>query len=315
MLITACRKAPPVESPPDKPRAEEIAVLLNQGRIEIVTEPGRVCLDRDLLLTIRVTAPSNWSVNLPPLGDRCQGFTVSGDYEKERRAAGTMVIRERCLRLTPLPGAEYRLAPMAAGIEINGSKTWVATTPVRFDVAPLLAKGGGQVGRLKGPVWIRPGPGTVILYLAVFLLVAAIVFLVWKLGRHVQREIRLRRMSPRERALHELSELIARDLVGHDQVKEFYFELTMIVRRYIERAHAIRAPEQTTEEFLDAASRDPRFTREVVNRLRAFLQAADLVKYAAFRPDKPVVDGALDSAKTYVETDAAGTGAPDQGGS
>lgn len=291
---------------PDKARTEEIASLPHNGRIEIVAEPGRVRLDRDLLLTFRITAPSNLSVNLPPLADRCQGFTISGDYEKEIQNAGAMVVRERCLRLTPLPGAEYRLAPLAASIDFRDSKTWVPTRPVRFDVAPLLPKDGGVVGKPKGPVRIGPGPKTAGLYLIALLLTTAIVYLIWKLGLRVQREIKLRRMSPRERALHELSELIARDLVGHDQVKEFYFELTMIVRRYIERAHAIRAPEQTTEEFLDAASRDPRFSRDVVNRLRAFLQAADLVKYAAFQPEKPVVDQALDSAKNYVETDAAG---------
>jgi len=120
----------------------------------------------------------------------------------------------------------------------------------------------------------------------------------------VQRAVKLRRMSPRERALYELAELLARDLLGREQIKDFYFELTMIVRAYIERAHTIRAPEQTTEEFLLAVSRDSRFSPAVVGQLRTFLQAADMVKYAAFRPDQPTVNQALSTARNYIETDA-----------
>jgi len=112
-------------------------------------------------------------------------------------------------------------------------------------------------------------------------------------------------MSPRERALEELAELMARDLVGKNMVKEFYLELTMIVRRYIERAHAIRAPEQTTEEFLAAVSSDNRFGQEVINRLRLFLEAADLVKFAAYHPESDAISRATETARSYVVTDAA----------
>jgi hypothetical protein len=112
-------------------------------------------------------------------------------------------------------------------------------------------------------------------------------------------------MSPRERALRELSALLAKDLIAHDQPKEFYLELTMIVRRYIERQHAIRAPEQTTEEFLVAVSQDSRFPPPVLMRLRAFLEAADLVKFATHRPAPESAREATGTAKEYIQTDAS----------
>ena len=100
-----------------------------------------------------------------------------------------------------------------------------------------------------------------------------------------------------------LAELLARDLVGQNRVKEFYVELTMVVRRYIERQHAVRAPEQTTEEFLAAAGRDRRFDAETVDRLKAFLEAADLVKFAAYRPPAGTTDTATSTAREYIEED------------
>ena len=112
-------------------------------------------------------------------------------------------------------------------------------------------------------------------------------------------------MSPRERALRELNELLARDLIGHGRVKDFYIELTMVVRRYIERRHAIRAPEQTTEEFLIAVRDDPRFRDDAGRKLGEFLKAADLVKFAAHRPSGEDVNAATSTARRYIEADAA----------
>ena len=59
-----------------------------------------------------------------------------------------------------------------------------------------------------------------------------------------------------------------------------------------------------SEEFLIAASRDPRFGPEVVRRLRDFLQSADLVKFAAYQPPAGATDGATETARGYIQSDA-----------
>jgi hypothetical protein len=217
---------------------------------------------------------------------------------------------ERQLLLTPVISDEYRLSPFPV-VYTDKSRSpaetrWFASRPIVFDTAPVI---GGNADKdinvsLK-PVWIYPPFKTVALFTLYSILGIAAVFLTWKLMKRVRRQIRLMRMSPRERALEELADLMAKDLVGRSMVKEFYLELTMIVRRYIERAHAIRAPEQTTEEFLAAVSSDTRFSHEVINRLKAFLEAADLVKFAAYHPETDVITGATETARSYVVTDAA----------
>ena len=77
----------------------------------------------------------------------------------------------------------------------------------------------------------------------------------------------------------------------------------MIVRCYIEGAHSIRAPEQTTEEFLVTAADNPSFKPEVVKKLKIFLQTSDLVKFAVYHPDKEIIDQALATAGDYIDTD------------
>ena len=273
-----------------------------------------VRLDRDILLTILVTSPTNVTVKLPTLETRVKGFMVSGNYDSPPQISRGKTLRTRNIRLTPQISDEYRLAPMAVTWKdpATGAEQWFPTKPVVLESEKLMKEAPGkEIAATQGPVWIYPGLKGMIGYALMVLGVVALVYLGWRLFRKVRRAVQLRRMSPRERALFELAELMARDLVGHHQVKEFYFELTMIVRAYIERAHAIRAPEQTTEEFLAAVSADVRFSRDVVRRLREFMQAADLVKYAGVHPTLASVDAATSTAKNYIETDSTQSQIPD----
>ncbi len=111
-------------------------------------------------------------------------------------------------------------------------------------------------------------------------------------------------MSPIERALYELDKLLKKGLPGRGFYKDFYVELTMVVRRYIERQHGVRAPNLTTDEFLRAASSNAAFTKASLSELKAFLESADLVKFAGLEATPEMADGATGKAKNYLTADA-----------
>ncbi len=275
--------------------------------VSLSFDPPVVRLDRDILLTIQITAPSNVVVKLPVMETRVKGFAIAGNYDDPAKMVAGKSVRIRNLRLTPQIAQEYRVAPLAVTWKdpVSGAAQWFPTKPVVLPTEALLKEVPGKdIAAAQGPVWIYPGLKDVVNYGFALLGLGALGYLAWRLFRKIRRAVRLHRMSPRERALFELAELMARDLVGHHQVKAFYFELTLIVRAYIERAHAVRAPEQTTEEFLAAVSSDARFSRDVVRRLREFMQAADLVKYAGVQPDAASVEAATSTARNYIETDS-----------
>lgn len=306
LLAGACLAAAP--EVPAEPLVSKNAL----GRVEVVLafDPPVVRLDRDTLLTIRMTSPTNVVVKLPAIDSRVKGFAVSGSYDSPATLAGGQTVRTRNIRLTPQIAGEYRVAPMAVTWKDPGSglEQWFPTKPVVLASEALQKEAPGKdIAAVLGPVWIYPGLKGVLGYAMMVVGLGALGYLLWRVFRKLRRAVQLRRMSPRERALFELAELMARDLVGHNRVKDFYFELTLIVRAYIERAHAIRAPEQTTEEFLAAVTSDARFSRDVVKRLHDFMQAADLVKYAGHRPDPASVTTATSTARNYIETDADST--------
>ena len=279
----------------------------------ITADPPRVELDRDILLTIKITAPSEIDVSLPSLDDRLQGFILNGTFETEPSSCDGKTTRQCNARLTPILASEYRLAPMAI-LYTDRSRSpaeleWFATRAIVFEaVPPVEGKAGKDIEAVLTPVWIYPAFKTVSLYSILVIFVIGAVILAWRLLRRIQHSMKVRRMSPRERALDELSALLTKDLIAKNLVKEFYMELTMIVRRYIERRHLIRAPEQTTEEFLATVVDDPRFSKDVVEKLKAFLEAADLVKFAAHRPPAEAVNKAIGTAREYIETEVGDQG-------
>jgi hypothetical protein len=306
LLASGCsgKKAAPEKL---APRVEDMSS--GQVQVTITADPPKVELHKDILLTIKTVAQSDTEVTLPPLDDRLTGFILSGVLDDEPVIADGKTTLQRRLRLTPILADEYRIGPMAisyADKRKNPPITgWFATRPIVFErIAPVEHSPGKDIEVVMKPVWIYPSFKTVALYTLLVISLVALCFLGWKLAKRIHRHIKLMRMSPRERALFELSELLSKDLTAKNMIKEFYLELTMIVRRYIERQHLIRAPEQTTEEFLLAVSKDSRFSHEVVRRLRSFLEAADLVKFAADHPTGEEISGATMTAKEYIEKDA-----------
>lgn len=293
---------------------------MSWGAVEMamVFDPPTVRYDRDVLLTIRTTVPSEVDVGLPPLDDRVRGFILAGSYSHDPVTHAGKTTRELHVRLTPVIAEEHRIAPFAVSYTDRSTSPsrsgWFPTRPVTLPVSdPYDGDTGGNVEDLLDPVWIYPPFRTVAFWASAALLVIAAGTGGWILLRRVHRHIEVRRMSPKERALRELSALLAKGLMGRRLHKEFYLELTMIVRRYIERQHGVRAPEQTTEEFLAAAAEDARFPEHVVAKLRAFLEAADLVKFAAHHPTANAAKQATTTAKEYVQTDAAVESANESG--
>ncbi len=101
--------------------------------------------------------------------------------------------------------------------------------------------------------------------------------------RRIRRTLHERTLAPEVRAELELERLLAEGYLAQGQIKRFYFGLTGVVRRYIERACALRATRQTSQEFLAGLMADPRFTPAEREALEVFLSAADRVKFAGVR--------------------------------
>ncbi len=288
---------------------------LSDGPVSIRLEAShdRINPTEDLMVTFTVEAPSHLAVNLPDLRDRFSGFATAEDFATDPIEANGKTRQTYRWRLTPEPAAKrYRLAPFAVEtldrrLSPPGRAAF-ATKPVLFpgEAARPTVTGDTEVEPL--PEWVPPTAKTVTLWaLCAVSGLALLATLLYGLTR-LSRRVREYRMSPLERALAELNRLLGRNLPERGLFKEFYIELTMVVRRYIERTHGIRAPEQTTQEFLAAAAQNARFTPDVLAQLRTFLESADLVKFAGQEATVAMTGDATGKAKSYIESDSAAVG-------
>lgn len=104
-----------------------------------------------------------------------------------------------------------------------------------------------------------------------------------------------------EIALEQLAQLKAKDLIRQGRVKEYYSEISDIIRRYLENRFVIKAPEMTTEEFLSFARDSGKLGGEHKSLLREFLSACDMVKFAKYAPTENEMEAIFGSAENFVQ--------------
>jgi hypothetical protein len=114
------------------------------------------------------------------------------------------------------------------------------------------------------------------------LLAAAVVLGLYRFFR--KRADRAAELPPTQWALRELDLIEAQRLPEAGQAERYHTLLSDVVRQYLELHFRLRAPQQTTSEFLTAMQSWPRLPFQQQTLLRDFLERCDLVKFAQAKP-------------------------------
>lgn len=100
-------------------------------------------------------------------------------------------------------------------------------------------------------------------------------------------------------ALNKLKALKEEKLWQQEQTKQYYIELSDVLREYLENRYAIKTHEKTTDEIF-AGLRHISISDEYRNVLRQILVLADLVKFAKEKPLPAENEQSLESAMFFV---------------
>lgn len=101
-------------------------------------------------------------------------------------------------------------------------------------------------------------------------------------------------------AINQLQELRNKKLWQNGQVKEYYTEMTDILREYLEKRYTIKTYEKTTEEIFDSL-KYATIVDENRDLLKRTLGLADLVKFAKERPGPSENEQSLDNSIKFVQ--------------
>ena len=126
----------------------------------------------------------------------------------------------------------------------------------------------------------------ILLGLAVVAVVVAIVYVIKRLKAHkpiIELHVEPP-IPPDTRALNALEELRRKELWQAGKLKEYYTDLTDIVRNYLEEAWDIPSTDMTSDETLEAFSSCKAYSETNDTKLRQILKTADMVKFAKSEP-------------------------------
>ena len=143
--------------------------------------------------------------------------------------------------------------------------------------------------------------------LAGLALLAIILAIVWYLRKRKKNEpvFRLKPrivLTPREKALQELEKLRVRKLWQSGKLKDYYTELTDILRIFVEENYRVPAMEQTTSEIMESLSALDEPGKETLLVLNQVLTLADMVKFAKAHPLPSENEQSLESGISFVNS-------------
>ncbi len=180
-----------------------------------------------------------------------------------------------------------------------------ATNPILITVHTVAVDTSREYRDLKPPMSIPITLAELAMYAGILLAAAALAYLGYRLWK--KRKERLAGIVPEAPArpadilaFEELGALKQKKLWQQGKIKEYYSEVTEILRRYFERRYSVKALEQTTDEILDAL-RGVAPPESALGSTLKMLQLADLVKFAKFSPGIPVHEEMMTLAYDIVE--------------
>jgi hypothetical protein len=294
-----------------QPAAEKIPArsVVERGPVKVTAEvqPAKARLSDEPVLSLTIEYEQGVKVEKPPFGASMGGFLIRDFHEPLPKIHNGREIIQQIYTLEPMQTGKLLIDPIGVtftDLRPKGDEKThtLQTEALSMEISSMVDNAAPSLGNLRpaaDPVALPSSVSVYVWLIIIFCLLSIIAgWWLWLRKKKAKAEA-IVIVSPEELARAELEKL-AQSRLSETDLVQFYVELTAIVRRYIERTTGIRAPEQTTEEFLREISRANTFKRNMNERLRNFLESADLVKFAAYRPRPEDVDESLSRAKIFI---------------
>ena len=287
-----------------------VETVSSDGRIQarLTVSPDEPRLSDTILLTLDVQADSTLRFDMPVFGKAMGELKIIDAVEQLAEVTDSGETKRLVLKMVPEQGGKAPIWPIT--IRYSERREEISRESSITLPASELEIGAEVTPESASLEKISPAPDifdlrtvTYWIYGVIVGILVAAVFLFRILRRPKKAGVAESVLSPQEIAIRRIAQLVESRMYEND-VKLFFIELTGIVRWYIERQTEIRAPELTTEEFLHEISlhwkRRNVLPPELRDRLRLFLESADMVKFAKFRPTQDEIMLGLRRAEEFV---------------
>jgi hypothetical protein len=231
-----------------------------------------------------------------PLVDSLGVFLPAARQPKAAARSGSGPDVHR-LSLAAFRPGRHRLPTFTFLVRTGARVDTLRSDSATVTVASVLPREMKDINELKPAesfpnywLWIVPG---------ILLLVAGLVYAGYRLVRRLRRnrELAASPLPPWEQALAALDELPWQEWLAAGQIKRFYYALSQVLKRYIERRFEFNAVEQTTTEILASLRTYKTPMRDEAGQ---FLTRSDFVKYARTVPPDEEARAAIAQVRDFV---------------
>ncbi len=314
LLLFACGRPPAEVAAPPEPRPP----VETRSRVDrAVATTGDV-----ITYTVTVDHDPGYEVELSETGADIAGFRIIDIGSEEPTEAGGRRILERWYKLRAdlvgsyvLPPVEVAFRPVtesdaeanaedaaAAEDDTEAGFQSVRTSEIFIEVQSVLPEDGEATGirglkplrevKTPRPWWLRSAvKGTV-------LLLGLLGAWLW---RHRRKQTVVPPRPAHEIAYEALERLRQIDFEDSVAVRRFHFEISEVVRGYVESRFTLNATDLTTEEITAALDQVRGLAGDDNMLLRRFLAATDQVKFAAHEPSEEEITDTYEGALSFVE--------------
>lgn len=139
------------------------------------------------------------------------------------------------------------------------------------------------------------------------LLVVGMIYFLLKKYYQEDGVLEKERIPPYQEAIQKFASLEEKQLWQNNKIKEYYIELTEIVRVYMAREIKVASLEATSDELIQKITiqnqtKEIGITKQLIEELHLFLKHADFVKFAQLRPLAEEIKQDSIEAKKIIES-------------
>jgi hypothetical protein len=194
------------------------------------------------------------------------------------------------LRLMTIDSGNVFIPPVTFDYRVKGDTVvhQAFTNPISLTISGIAVDSKGDIKDIKAPISAPWQLQDLIPYLVALILLCAAGYGYYYYRKRQKQKLAAYvppkpKIAPHTAALFALRELEDKKLWQNGRVKEFYSEVTGIVRTFFEGRWNFIALELTTDEILEHMKKYPE-SEPVWKEMQSFFVTADLVKFAKYVP-------------------------------
>ncbi len=310
-------------------KAEEHTQTKSVGPVDVsaTLSTTELTIGDQATLTLVVTAESGVDLLMPEFGELLRDYPISEFVPRKRIQDDGRIEHTQIYRFQVVTSGKKTILPILIEFVDNrpgmppapeGLDAFeLLTDPIEFTVKSILPSNAADQLQPPMPRLELPAERTQAFWTIPIALVVALVVVALAIPWFMRRGKQTRQRNAYEIARLRLDRLMNDQLSSHPSLtaEQFFVEVSSLVRQYLEDRFDVRAPELTTDEFLQIAAQESDLSQQHQSLLGEFLQQADIVKFAGIDASREEIRRSSDLASQFLEETRAredGASKPDQ---